>query len=72
MELAKQKEAATTFLQALDKIEPAALGNLISDDFEFELMGRLPGIKPIRGKDKFLANMPRAAVRCLLPDPSAA
>jgi uncharacterized protein len=59
MELAKQKEAATTFLQALDKIDPAVIGNLISDDFEFEMMGRLPGIKPIRGKDKFLANMPK-------------
>jgi hypothetical protein len=59
MELANQKEAATTFLQALDKIDPAVVGNLISDDFEFEMMGRLPGIKPIRGKDKFLANMPK-------------
>jgi len=59
MELAEQKQAATTFLQALDKIDPAVLGNLISDDFEFEMMGRLPGIKPIRGKDTFLANMPK-------------
>jgi uncharacterized protein len=59
MELAKQKEAATTFLQVLDKVDPAVIGNLISDDFEFEMMGRLPGIKPIRGKDKFLANMPK-------------
>jgi ketosteroid isomerase-like protein len=59
MELAKQKEAATTFLQALDKIDPALFGNLISDDFEFEMMGRLPGIKPIRGKDKFVTNMPK-------------
>src|SRR6516225_1756080 len=59
MELAEQKQAATKFLQALDKIDPAVLGNLISDDFEFEMMGRLPGIKPIRGKDNFLANMPK-------------
>jgi len=59
MELDKQKQAATTFLQALDKVDPAVIGNLISDDFEFEMMGRLPGIKPIRGKDKFLANMPK-------------
>jgi len=59
MELAEQKQAATTFLQALDKIDPAVIGNLISDDFEFEMMGRLPGIQPIRGKDKFLANMPK-------------
>jgi ketosteroid isomerase-like protein len=59
MELAKQKETATTFLRALDKLDPAVLGSLISDNFEFEMMGRLPGVKPIRGKDKFLANMPK-------------
>jgi uncharacterized protein len=59
MELAKQKEAATTFLRSLDKLDPAVLGNLLADDFEFEMMGRLPGVKPIRGKDKFLANMPK-------------
>jgi ketosteroid isomerase-like protein len=59
MDSGKQKEAAQTFLRALDKLEPAVLGNLISDNFEFEMMGRLPGIKPIRGKEKFLANMPK-------------
>ena len=59
MELAQQKETATTFLRALDKLDPAILGGVISDDFEFEMMGRLAGVKPIRGKDKFLANMPR-------------
>ena len=59
MELAKQKEAATSFLRALDQLNPALLGSLISDNFEFEMMGRLPGVKPIRGKDKFLANMPK-------------
>jgi ketosteroid isomerase-like protein len=59
MELAKQKEAATTFLRSLDKLDLDILAGLISDNFEFEMMGRLPGIKPIRGKDKFLANMPK-------------
>ena len=59
MELAKQKEAATTFLRALDKLDPTVIGSLISDNFEFELMGRLPGVTPVRGKDKFLANMPK-------------
>jgi uncharacterized protein len=59
MELARQKEIATTFLRALDKPDPAILDNLIADNFEFEMMGRLPGVKPIRGKDKFLANMPK-------------
>jgi ketosteroid isomerase-like protein len=59
MELARQKEAATSFLRAIDKLDTAALGNLISDNFEFEMMGRLPNVRPIRGKDKFLANMPK-------------
>jgi ketosteroid isomerase-like protein len=59
MELAKQKDTATTFLRALDKLDLAALGSLLADNFEFEMMGRLPGVKPIRGKDKFLANMPK-------------
>ena len=59
MDSGKQKEAAQTFLRALDKLEPAVLGNLISDNFEFEMMGRLPGVKPIQGKEKFLANMPK-------------
>jgi ketosteroid isomerase-like protein len=59
MELMKQKEAATAFLLALDKVDPTVLGSLISDNFEFEMMGCLPGVKPIRGKEKFLANIPR-------------
>jgi ketosteroid isomerase-like protein len=59
MESTKQKEAATSFLHAIDKLDTGVLNNLISDNFEFEMMGRLPGIKPIRGKDKFLANMPK-------------
>ena len=59
MELSKQKEAATTFLRAIDKLDTAVLGSLVADNVEFEMMGRLPGVQPIRGKDKFLANMPK-------------
>ena len=59
MDLARQKEIAATFLRAIDKLDPTMLGNLIADNFEFEMMGRLPGVKPIQGKDKFLANMPK-------------
>ena len=59
MELAKQKETAAAFLHAIDKRDATVLSTLISEDFEFELMGRLPGVKPIRGKEKFLANMPK-------------
>jgi ketosteroid isomerase-like protein len=59
MNLAEQKERALDFLKGLDKADTAALANIIGDDFEFEMMGALPGIKPIRGKQKFLDNMPK-------------
>ena len=62
MDLAKQKEAAAAFLRALDKLDPATLANLVSDNFEFEMMGRLPGVKPILGKHKFLSNMPKTLI----------
>jgi hypothetical protein len=42
MKLAKQKEAAIAFSRAIDKLDAAALANLVSDNFEFEMMGRLP------------------------------
>ena len=41
MELAKQKEAATTFLRALDKLDPAAFGSLISDKVIQEIIAVL-------------------------------
>ena len=64
MELAKQKEAATTFLRALDKLDPAILDSLISDNFEFEMMGRLPGVKPSGGRINFSRTCPRRSPRC--------
>ena len=62
MDLSEQKEAATAFLRALDTLDPATLANLVSDNFEFEMMGRLPGVKPILGKHKFLSNMPKTLI----------
>ena len=62
MDLAKQKEAAAAFLRALDKLDPATLANLVSDNFEFEMKGRLPGVMPILGKHKFLSNMPKTLI----------
>jgi len=59
MDIDKQKEAARAFLHAIDHVDPAALANLIAENFEFEMMGRLAGVKPIRGKHKFIANMPK-------------
>jgi ketosteroid isomerase-like protein len=57
MNLEQQKERAVTFLKALENPE-AKISDLITDDFEFEMMGRLPGVSPIRGKDVFLKSTP--------------
>jgi ketosteroid isomerase-like protein len=57
MNLEQQKERAVTFLRGLENPE-AKFADLITDDFEFEMMGRLPGVSPIRGKDAFLKSTP--------------
>jgi hypothetical protein len=67
MDLAKQKESATSFLHALDKVDSALMESLISDDFEFEMMGKLPGVAPIRGKGKFMSNMPKT-LKAMFPN----
>ena len=58
MNLEQQKERALTFLKNFEKPDPKVFEDLITDDFEFEMMGRLPGVKPMRGKDAFLKAMP--------------
>src|SRR5271166_6446151 len=54
MNLEQQKEKARTFLMTLDKPDAKFLGELLADNFEFEMMGRLPGVAPMRGKDAFI------------------
>jgi hypothetical protein len=54
MNLEQEKENARKFLTTLEKPDAAFLGGLLADDFEFEMMGRLPGITPMRGKDAFI------------------
>src|SRR5208283_2113319 len=58
MNLEQQKEKARTFLVTLEKPDTKFLGDLLADNFEFEMMGRLPGIAPMRGKDAFIKGMP--------------
>src|SRR5260370_17266082 len=58
MNLEQQKERALTFLKNFEKPEAKAYEDLITDDFEFEMMGRLPGVAPVRGKDAFLKSTP--------------
>ena len=54
MNLQEQKDRALTFLKNLDRPDPKTLEGLLADNVEFEMMGRLPGVAPIRGKDTLL------------------
>ena len=67
MNLEQQKERALTFLKLLEKPEGKDFEVLLADDFEFELMGRLPGLAPIRGKDAFLKAMP-VTMKAMFPN----
>jgi ketosteroid isomerase-like protein len=67
MNLEQQKERALAFLKNFEKPEAKAYAEIIADDFEFEMMGRLPGISPMRGKDAFLKAMP-ATLKAMFPN----
>ncbi len=53
----QEKEKARTFLLTLEKPDAKFLGDLLADNFEFEMMGRLPGVVPQRGKETFIKGM---------------
>ena len=57
MSLEKQKESAVTFLKNFEHPDPKVFENLLADNFEFEMMGRLPGVSPVRGKEVFIKQM---------------
>ena len=59
MNLEQQKERALAFLKNFDKADPKVFEDLIADDFEFAMMGRLPGVAPIRGKEAYVKSTPR-------------
>jgi ketosteroid isomerase-like protein len=59
MNLEQQKERALAFLKNFEKADAAVFAEIITDDFEFEMMGRLPGVAPIRGKEAYLKSTPR-------------
>jgi len=58
MSIEQNKETALTFLKNFEHPDAKAYEPIIADEFEFEMMGRLPGISPMRGKDTFLKTMP--------------
>jgi len=59
MNMEQEKEIACKFLVTLEKPDAKFLGEVLADNFEFEMMGRLPGITPMRGKDAFIKAMPK-------------
>ncbi len=61
----QQKEAAVKLLKALETGDID--GNLLADNVEWETMGRLPGVAPVRGKETFLKNMPRT-LKAMFPN----
>src|SRR5712692_11381960 len=67
MSAEQQKERAIKFLHQLEKPDPNSLAELLAENFEFEMMGRLPGISPIRGKQAFVANMPNT-LKAMFPN----
>ena len=67
MNVQEQKDRALTFLKNLEKPDPKVLDGILADNFEFELMGRLPGMAPMRGKETFLKAMP-ATLRAMFPN----
>jgi len=67
MNLQEQKDRALTFLKNLEKPDPATLDGLLADGFEFEMMGRLAGVAPIKGKELFLKAMP-ATLKQMFPN----
>jgi ketosteroid isomerase-like protein len=66
MNLEQNKEKARGFLAALEAADAKALGDLIADKFEFEMMGRLPGISPVTSKEAFLKGIP-ATMKGMFP-----
>jgi ketosteroid isomerase-like protein len=67
MDSAGQKERALAFLKSFEKPDPKLYEDLLTDDFEFEMMGRLPGVNAIRGKAAFVKAMP-STLKAMFPN----
>ena len=66
MTTVEEKETALKFLRTLENPDPKALADMVTDNFEFEMMGRLPGISPMRGKETF-AKALTATLKAMFP-----
>jgi ketosteroid isomerase-like protein len=67
MSIEHNKETALTFLKNFEHPDAKVYEGIITDDFEFEMMGRLPGISPMNGKDAFLKAMPNT-LKAMFPN----
>jgi len=56
MTSAEQKEMALKFLKAIDQGNLAEVGALLTDDFEFEVMARIPGMPSTIKRADLLGN----------------
>jgi uncharacterized protein len=61
----QQKEAAVRLLKSLETGDVD--GSILADNIEWEVMGRLPGLAPLRGKETFLRQLP-AALKATFPN----
>jgi len=50
---AEKKELATEFLSEFRDPDPARLATMISNDFQWQVMTRMEGFGPIKGKEAF-------------------
>ncbi len=66
MNTAEEKETALKFLKLFESPDASAFAGMVTDDFEFEMMGKLPGISPIRGREAFTRAMP-ATLKAMFP-----
>jgi len=63
----QNKQHAVKFLELLEKADGPGMSELLAENFEMEMMGRLPGIAPIRGRQVFVTNMPQT-IKAMFPN----
>ena len=64
---AEKKERATDMMRAMDRKDWVAVGDIISDTFQFELATPMPFGNPILNREQFLENM-RAELVGMFPN----
>lgn len=47
----EQKDRAREFLEMFENPDPAKLETMVADHFDYQMMARMPGSEPVRGKE---------------------